>query len=132
MTVFSSVCPIFRAVVSTVVPEANILQEQSWRELETLVEMSLRDRSSAIRRQLRLFLQMIQWLPVFRYGRRFTSLSAEQRRRVLCYLQDHPVEMIRCGFWGLRTLALLGYYGRLEGVQSTGYAADPRGWEALG
>lgn len=131
MTVFSSVRPIFRAVVSTVVPEANLLDEQSWQALETLVEMSLRDRSPAIRRQLRLFLRMIQWLPVFRYGRCFTSLSAEQRRQVLCYLQDHPVELIRCGFWGLRTLALLGYYGRPEGVQSTGYAADPRGWEAL-
>ena len=130
MTVFSSVRPIFRAVVSTVVPEANLLDEQSWQALETLVEMSLRDRSPAIRRQLRLFLRMIQWLPVFRYGRCFTSLSAEQRRQVLCYLQDHPVELIRCGFWGLRTLALLGYYGRPEGVQSTGYAADPRGWEA--
>jgi len=131
VTVFSSVRPIFRAVVSTVVPEANLLDEQSWQALETLVEMSLRDRSPAIRRQLRLFLRMIQWLPVFRYGRCFTSLSAEQRRQVLCYLQDHPVELIRCGFWGLRTLALLGYYGRPEGVQSTGYAADPRGWEAL-
>jgi len=130
VTVFSSVRPIFRAVVSTVVPEANLLDEQSWQALETLVEMSLRDRSPAIRRQLRLFLRMIQWLPVFRYGRCFTSLSAEQRRQVLCYLQDHPVELIRCGFWGLRTLALLGYYGRPEGVQSTGYAADPRGWEA--
>jgi hypothetical protein len=131
VTVFSSVRPIFRAVVSTVVPEANILDEQSWRELETLVEISLRDRSPAIRRQLRMFLRMNQWLPVFRYGRRFTSLSAERRRQVLCYLQNHRVEMIRCGFWGLRTLALLGYYGRPEGVQSTGYAADPRGWEAL-
>jgi len=131
VTVFSSVRPIFRAVVSTVVPEANILDERSWQALETLVEMSLRDRSPAIRRQLRLFLRMIQWLPVFRYGRCFTSLSAEQRGQILCYLQDHRVEMIRCGFWGLRTLALLGYYGRPEGVHSTGYAADPRGWEAL-
>ena len=47
------------------------------------------------------------------------------------FLQDHPVERIRCGFWGLRTLVFLGYYGRPSGVQATGYRADPRGWEAL-
>lgn len=132
MTVFSPVRPIFRAVVSTVVPEANELNEQSWRELETLVETTLRDRSPTMRRQLRVFLGAIQWLPVFRYGRRFTSLSAERRMRVLCYLQDHRIEAIRCGLWGVRTLAFLGYYGRPEAVQAIGYAADPRGWSTRG
>jgi hypothetical protein len=128
MTMLSPVRAIFRAVVFTVVPEANQLDEQSWRELETLVEMTLQDRPPAMQRQIRLFLRMIQWLPVFRYGRSFTSLSAERQIRVLCYLQDHRIELIRCGFWGVRTLALLGFYGRAEGVRAIGYAADPRGW----
>jgi hypothetical protein len=131
MTVLSPVRSIFRAVVSTVVPEAKNLGEPGWSELETLVETTLQSRPHAMHRQLRLFIRAIQWLPVFRYCRRFTSLSAEQRWQVLCYLQDHRLEVIRCGFWGLRTLAFLGYYGRPEGAQATGYAADPRGWEAL-
>ena len=38
MTVLSPVRSIFRAVVSTVVPEAEELGEPGWRELETLVE----------------------------------------------------------------------------------------------
>jgi hypothetical protein len=127
--VLSSVRPIFRAVVSTVVPEANQLDEQGWRELETLVEAALRDRPPAILRQLRLFLRTIQWLCLIRYGRNFTSLSAERRTRFLSHLQDHRIELIRCGFWGLRTLAFLGYYGRADAVRAIGYAADPRGWE---
>jgi len=131
MTFLSPVRSIFRAVVSTVVPEAKSLGEPGWSELEMLVETTLQDRPRAMHRQLRLFLRAIQWLPVFRHGKRFTSLSAEQRMQILGYLQDHRVEAIRCGFWGLRTLALLGYYGRPEGAQATGYAADPRGWEAL-
>src|SRR5208282_3007880 len=131
-TVLVPVRSIFRAVVSTVVPEAKELDERGWSELETLVETTLQNRPRAMHRQLRLFIRIIQWLPIFRYGRCFTSLRAEQRRKILCYLQNHRVEAIRCGFWGLRTLALLGYYGRPEGMQSTGYAADPRGWEALG
>lgn len=119
-------------MVSTVVPEAKNLSEPGWSELETLVETTLQNRPRAMHRQLRPFIHAIQWLPVFRYGRCFTTLGAEERLQVLCYLQDHRVEVIRCGFWGLRTLALLGYYGRSEGVHSTGYAADPRGGEALG
>lgn len=132
VTVFSPVRPIFRAVASTVVPEAHQLDEPSWQELEALVEMSLRDRPPAMRRQLRLLLRMIQWLPVLRFGRRFTSLSAERKIRVLSYLQDHRLELVRCGFWGIRTLALLAYYGRPEAAQAIGYAADARGWSARG
>ena len=131
MMVLLPVRSIFRAMVSAVVPEANNLSEPGWSELETLVETTLQNRPRAVHRQLRLFIRTIQWMSVFRYGRRFTSLSAEQRMKVLCYLQDHRLEVVRCGFWGLRTLAFLGYYGRPEGAQATGYAADPRGWEAL-
>lgn len=128
MTVFSHVRPIFRAVVSTVVPEAAKLDEQSWQELENIVEITLRDRPRAVQRQLQMFLRAIQWLPVLRYGRSFTSLSHERRMQVLGYLQEHRIELIRCGFWGVRTLAFLGYYGRPETVKAIGYAADPRGW----
>ena len=52
MTVLLPVRPIFRAVVSTVVPEASQLHEQGWAELETLVETALQDRPAAMLRQL--------------------------------------------------------------------------------
>ena len=130
MTILSPVRAIFRAVVCTVVPEAKQLDERGWQELETLVEATLQDRPPAMLRQLRLFLRAIQWLCVFRYGCSFTSLSADRQTRVLCYLQDHHIELIRCGFWGVRTLALLGFYGRPETLRAIGYTADPRGWGA--
>lgn len=122
---------VFRAVVVTVVPEAKQLDESGWRTLEALVEDALAIRPPALHRQLQLFLRAIEWLPVARYGRRFSALGDEQRSRILCYLQDHPVERIRCGFWGLRTLALLGYYGRPEAAYAMGYRPDARGWEAV-
>lgn len=130
MTPLSPVRPVFRAIVSTVVPEAGQLDEQGWREVESLVEAFLRDRPPAMQRQLQLFLKTIQWLCLFRYGRKFTSLSAPRRAQFLSRLQDHPIELIRCGFWGVRTLAFLGFYGRADVLQAIGYAADPRGWEA--
>ena len=122
---------VFQAVVATVVPDAKQLDEPSWLALEQLVEDALAIRPPALRRQLVAFLGVIEWLPVVRYGRPFAALTDDQRRRVLCYLQDHSVKRIRCGFWGLRTLALLGYYGRNDGARAIGYAPDSRGWEAV-
>jgi len=129
-SVLAPVRAVFRAVVRTVVPDAKHLDEPGWLALEELVEDALEIQPPALRKQLQLFLRAIEWLPVARYGRTFSALRDEQRRRFLCYLQDHAVERIRCGFWGLRTLAFLGYYGRPEGAQAIGYAPDPRGWEA--
>jgi hypothetical protein len=130
-SVLAPVRVVFRAVVVTVVPDAKQLDEPSWLALEALVEDALEIRPAALRVQLQLFLRALEWLPVVRYGRTFAALGDEQRSRVLRHLQDHPVERIRCGFWGLRTLALLGYYGRPEGAHAIDYAPDPRGWEAV-
>jgi len=130
-SVVAPVRAVFRAVVVTVVPEAKQLNEPGWLALEALVEDALEFRPPALRGQLQLFLRAIEWLPVVRYGRTFTRLGDEQRSRILLYLQDHPVGRIRCGFWGPRTLAFLGYYGRPEGAHAIGYRPDPRGWEAV-
>jgi len=130
-SVLAPVRAVFRAVVVTVVPDAKQLDESSWLALENLVEDALVIQPPALRGQLQLFLRAISWLPVVRYGHTFAALGDEQRSRVLSYLQDHPLERIRCGFWGLRTLAFLGYYGRPEGAHAIGYRPDLRGWEAV-
>ncbi len=117
-------------MAATVVPEASNLDEEGWAELEALVARSLRDRPRALQRRLRLFLQLVQWGPLLRYGRRFTALEPRLRERILTYLQGHPLGLIRVGFWGIRTLAFLGYYGRAAAAEAIGYRPDPRGWEA--
>jgi hypothetical protein len=122
---------IFRALVTTVVPESVELDSQGWRDLDVVVAGLLQDRPENLQRQLRLFLSVIQWLPVLRFGRPFTELNQAARTRVLSYLQNHPIEKVRVGFWGLRTLVLAGYYARPDAARSIGYAASPLGWEAL-
>ncbi len=122
---------VFRLVVAAVVPESAELDDAAWAELEALVAESLARRPDALRRKLRLFLRLVQWLPLLRYGVPFTSLDPERRVRFLTRLQEQPVAVIRVGFWGLRTLALLGYYGRDAGAREVGYRPDPHGWDAL-
>ena len=121
---------IFRAVASTIVPEAAALDDQGWRDLELVVEGLLRARPASLAGQLRLFLQLIQWLPLLRYGRPFTSLDQAARTRVLAHLQNDRIQKVRVGFWGLRTIVLAGYYGRPDAARAIGYAASPQGWEA--
>jgi hypothetical protein len=122
--------PVFRAVATTVVPEAQRLDGASWDELERIVEDALADRPERLRRQLRLLIYVIDWLPVLRWGRRFRSLAPARRTRLLGALQNAPFLLLRRGFWGLRTLVLMGYYARPAAAAALGYRADALGWQA--
>ena len=126
----SSIRPVLRAIGITVVPEAAQLDEQQWLALEEIVRGALTPRPRALQRQFLLLVRAIQWLAVLRYGRRFTALDAARRERFLAQLQNAPVLLVRRGIWGLRTLLLMGYYGRAAGGRAIGYRADPRGWKA--
>ncbi len=121
---------LVRAIACTIVPEAVSLDEKAWADFDRLTDAALGDRPPTLQRRLQLFIRAIDWLPAFRFGRRFIALHPAQRARFLSGLENHPVQLIRSGFWGLRTLVLLGYYGRPEAVATIGYAADARGWEA--
>lgn len=121
---------VFRAVATAVVPDAARLGPAEWEELEAIVDRAIAGRPAGLQRQLALFLWLLDWLPVFRYGRPLTRLDPERRARFLARVQDAPLLLVRRGFWGVRTLALIGYYGRPAAAAAIGYRADPRGWEA--
>jgi len=57
-------------------------------------------------------------------------LDPARRARFLDSLQTSRLLLARRGIWGLRTLVLMGYYGRPRAAAAIGYRADPRGWEA--
>jgi hypothetical protein len=122
--------PIWRAVAASVVPEATQLGAAQWAEVEAIVTRALAARPARTQRQVALFLTLLDWLPLVRYGRRLRALDAARRARVLSLLERAPSLLIRRGFWGVRTLVLLGYYGRPAAAATIGYRADPRGWDA--
>ena len=121
---------VFRAIALTVVPEAARLERAEWDELEAIVAHALAARPPRLRRQLGLLLYLLEWLPVLRYGRRLSGLDAPRRARVLEAWQAAPLPLLRRGAWGVRTLVLMGYYGRPAAARAVGYRADPRGWDA--
>lgn len=126
----AGVRPAFRAIAATVVPEAAELDEAGWSRVEETIETALAARPAAVRRQLTILIRSLDLSPLPRYGRRFRGLDAARRIRILEAAQDSPLALVRRGFWGLRTLILLGYYARPEAGREIGYRAHPRGWEA--
>ena len=120
----------FRAVAETVVPEAARLDPAEWNDVERIVTRAIAARPGRLQRQLAMLLRFLEWIPLFRYGRRFSRLDPARRARFLDSLQTSRLLLARRGIWGLRTLVLMGYYGRPRAAAAIGYRADPRGWEA--
>jgi hypothetical protein len=129
-TVLEPVRATFRAVAATVVPETHALDAQGWATLEGAVEHALAARPERMRSQLVTFLRLIEYVPIARVVGRFSRLDAERRTLVLRRLERSPVLLIRRGFWGLRTLVMLGYYTQPQVQAAIGYRAHPDGWAA--
>lgn len=111
-------------------PDSVRLDEAGWAGVLDVIDRALADRPPAVRRQVALFLRVLDVLPVVRYGRRFRFLEAERRHRTLAALQDAPLLLLRRGVWGVRTLVFMGFYARDSAAREIGYRADPRGWSA--
>lgn len=122
--------PVFRAITRVVVPAARVLTAAQWQDAEEVVAEVLSARPPAMTRQLRTFLSFVEHGARLRYGRSFTRLPADQAERWLRSFERSRVPLLRRAFWGVRTLALMGYYARPEGAAEIGYRADARGWSA--
>ena len=122
----------FRAFAATAVPEMAAFDDAAWADVERTVAHALSQRPAPMRRQLAIFLRVIENLPRLRYGRPFSSLTPSQRASLLHRLERAPLKLIRRGVWGLRTLVLMGCYTRAEMMDAIGYRAHAAGWAARG
>lgn len=118
----------FRAVARTVVPATAALDEGGWSALERIVEDAVAQRPPRVRRQLAVFIRLIDAVSLARHARRFRSLGPNDRARILTGLQNAPVLLLRRGFWGLRTLVYMGWYAQPRIAERIGYGAHLRGW----
>src|SRR5207247_4100939 len=91
--------PIWRAVATSVGPEASQRGAAEWAAFEAIVARALAARPARTRRQVALFLTLLDWLPLLRYGRRLRTLDVARRTCFLSLLQRAPSLLIRRGFW---------------------------------
>lgn len=120
---------VWRAIARRIAPAA-LPDEASEQAFLDVVGSALADRRE-LARPLEAFLGLVRWLPVLRYGSRFESLAPAQQDAVLHWFERSPLAAIRTGFAGVRTLVLMGHYGRPEMGPTLGYAPSREGNERL-
>jgi len=118
----------FRAIVTTVVPEAAALDDSEWCTAEAIIGRALAARPPATRLQLALFVRALDVAAFVRHLRPFATLAPQDRTVLLERLGSSPLLALRRGVWGVRTLAFMGYYARPEAARAIGYRATASGW----
>jgi len=111
-------------VAETITPEVASLDVDGRARMETIVDTALQDRDAGTRKQFGTFLGVIRLAPVLRFGRAFDRLDGARRNAVLRWFEDCPISLLRKGFWGLKVLVFMGYYGQSEHWDEIGYAPD--------
>ena len=114
----------------TFIPETASAEPAAWDRLEATVEQALSQRPPGLRRQIVLFIRVLDLVSLARHRARLASLDPERRTRLLEGLSASPLLQIRRGVWGLRTLVQMGWYTQPEVQQQIGYRASPAGWDA--
>ena len=100
------------AIAPRIVPASAQMTPAARDAMVALIDETMASRTPAVRRQFRLFLRVLRWLPFLRHLRPLDRLDGARQDAALRWFQDHPWQIIRGGFWGVRTLVLLGCYGR--------------------
>lgn len=119
------------AISAAIVPEAASLDAAAREEARGIMDGAIAARRPALRRQLSFFLFLLRWLPALRFGAPLDRLDAARQDRALRWFQESPVALVRKGFWGVRTIVMMGYYGRPAVGEKIGYAPAKNGNERL-
>jgi hypothetical protein len=112
----------FRSAASVILPELEGALAADRDEVIEIADAALSRRPRGDQQKLLLFLGVVEKLPVLRYGKRFSKLSADKRARVLTFFeQNRTVPKFRQGLFGLKTFVLMGHYGSSKAFAEIGY-----------
>jgi hypothetical protein len=111
-------------LAARIVPESAELDAAGAARFFGIIDDALQNRGPAVRRQFGVFLGLLRWAPLFRYGAPFEKLRPERQDAVLRWFEDCPAGLPRKGFWGLKTMVFMGYYGQPETNGLVGYTPE--------
>jgi hypothetical protein len=111
----------FRAAAACIVPADAESPGADAEEAILVADRALANRPERDRKLLTTFLRVVEILPIFRYGRRFSKLDAARREAFLRFLERGRIAKFRQGFFGLKTFALMGYYALDDTFRELGY-----------
>jgi hypothetical protein len=120
-----------QVLAARIVPETAALDSAGLSRFFGIIDHALLARPVPVRRQFAVFLGLLRWAPVLRYGAPLEKLRANRQDSVLRWFEDCPASLLRTGFWGLKAMVFMGYYGQPETNELVGYAPDFGGGERL-
>jgi len=120
-----------RVLAARIVPETAQLDSAGMGRLICLIDEALLERPASVRRQFGIYLGLLRWAPLPRFGGPFEKLSADRQDAVLRWFESCPVGLLRAGFWGLKVLIFMGYYGQPDTNAMVGYAPQRDGRAGL-
>jgi len=107
-----------------VAPGVAELDTRGAKRFRMIIRLMLLRRSGMERFQVRLFLRVIRWLPALVFFRPFEKIPVSAQTWILLRFENAPIKLLRAGFWGLKTLMFMGYYGQLEIAKKVKYEPD--------
>ena len=113
-----------QVLAARIVPETTDLDPAGLSRFFGIIDGALQDRPPSVRRQFAIFLGVLRWAPLVRYGSPFEKLRADVQDVVLRWFEDCPVSLLRKGIWGLKAMVFMGYYGQPETNELVGYSPD--------
>ena len=120
-----------QVLAARIVPETTDLDAAGLSRFFGIIDGALQERPASVRRQFAVFLGLLRWAPLARYGSPLDKLRTARQDAVLRWFEDCPVSLLRKGFWGLKAMVFMGYYGQPETNELVGYAPEFDGRERL-
>lgn len=105
------------------------MDSSGWQAFYGILETAVSERPLQLRAGIRAYVVLLR-LTAFPLGG-FCSMPPERLGRLLAFFQDFPWPLFRAGFWGLRALALMGYYGQPSVAKRLGWAPIADGNKVL-
>lgn len=118
-------------IAKRVVPQAAGLNSDEQIKVVGAVDDALAMREPALRMQFLGFLGVIKAAALTRYFRPLGKLPGVKQDALLNWFQDSAIQKFRVGFWGLRTMIYMGYYGDSERAPEFNYMPDNNGNKML-
>lgn len=121
----------FLALSHRIVPEIALLDQNGRERFLQIVDDTLATRPALVQRQFRFFLSILRISSIPRHFKTLDRLPPDRQDRILSRFQHSSNNLLRRGFWGLKTLIFMGYYGQPEVARRIRYTPSPRGNEML-
>lgn len=110
------------AVAARVAPPVTEFDPERRARFRAIISEALALRPPAVVGQIGMFLGVLDRAPALRYGRTFRALDPARQDAVLRWFQEAPLQKLRQGLWGVKTLVYMGTYAQTEIAPRLHYA----------